>query len=357
MAKALFGEATEAEKRWLDSQLQNDPSLQQQYDLLIQAFKTGQPTFFIHGQEETIDSEVLDIINKATVLENAETLVAAPKKMLKRFIYWAAAAAVIVLFAGAWWFSTKSNSPGPVPETPVLATENGARKSIVLPDSTKVWLNVGSRLYVVNQFKGATREVRLEGEAFFEVTKNPARPFIVHANNIDIKVLGTAFNVKAYQNDENTETTLYRGLINVTKNNEADFQPILLYPNQKLIVPRNTVAKAIQQEKTVAAGGDRPKNPIAIQLIDSTKLEEKRIETAWVHNRLEFRDEGFKALAEKLERWYGVRITFTDERVKRLNFNGSFEKEPIDEALKALATANPFTYKINNNEILISSAR
>lgn len=155
------------------------------------------------------------------------------------------------------------------------------------------------------------------------------------------------------QLDENVETTLYRGLVNVSKSDDNSFQPILLYPNQKLILPRATHSKA--ETAKVAAASE--KNSIIIKQIDSTKAEPLRIETAWIYNRLEFRGDDFATLAAKLERWYNVKINFADTQVQKLNFNGSFEKETVEQALKALKTANSFNYKMNNNEILISSSK
>jgi transmembrane sensor len=94
-----------------------------------------------------------------------------------------------------------------------------------------------------------------------------------------------------------------------------------------------------------------------ISHIDSTKKENERIETAWVYSRLEFRGDKFSALAQKLQRWYNVTINFTDDKVKELEFNGSFEKETVEQAFAALKVANSlFTYKIENHEIFVGSS-
>ena len=101
-----------------------------------------------------------------------------------------------------------------------LLSTKGSRSRSLLPDGTTVWLNAGSKLYYENDFNG-TREVRLEGEAFFDVVKQTDRPFIVHTSGIDIKVLGTAFNVKSYPEDKTVETTLYRGLVQVFRQEDT----------------------------------------------------------------------------------------------------------------------------------------
>jgi transmembrane sensor len=348
MARNIFGEASAEEKEALQKYLSEDPAIQQQYSILLQTLQKKDQPVMQNGQ---LDKNVAKIIRKASLQSNK------PQKSAKKrpILYWmSAAAAVFLLCLGAWWFlSGNETIITPPAQKPVLTAKNGNRNQMILPDGSKVWLNAGSELFYENDFKGNTREVRLKGEAFFDVKKNPDRPFIVHANNIDIKVLGTAFNVKAYQDDENVETTLYRGLVNVSKSDDNSFQPILLYPNQKLILPRAIHSK-IETVKVAAAS---VKNSIIIKQIDSTKAEPLRIETAWIYNRLEFRGDDFATLASKLERWYNVKINFGDTQVQKLNFNGSFEKETVEQALKALKTANSFNYKMNNNEILISSSK
>jgi ferric-dicitrate binding protein FerR (iron transport regulator) len=196
--------------------------------------------------------------------------------------------------------------------------------------------------------------VKLEGEAFFDVVKNPSRPFIVHTSGIDIKVLGTAFNVKAYPEDKTVETTLLRGLVQVFDQRNPTKAPIELRPNQKLVVSSGAEdAMKDPQEKISVAIKALP----VITRIDSTKKENERFETAWVYSRLEFRGDDFETLAKKLERWYNVTIVFKDEDVKQLKFNGSFEKETVEQAFVALKEAKLFTYQINNrHEIFVGTS-
>ena len=266
---------------------------------------------------------------------------------------------IIILAAGWFWFN---NKPAVVidnktEQAPIVAN-NGSRSRSLLPDGTIVWLNAGSKLHYENDFNGSTREVRLEGEAFFDVVKQPGRPFIVHTSGIDIRVLGTAFNVKSYPEDKTVETTLYRGLVQVSRKDDSKEKSIQLKPNEKLILPKQAAKEEekLSEEKTPLAK-PTPASFI-ITHIDSTKKESERFETAWLYSRLEFRGDSFEELAHKLERWYNVTIVFADEKVKNLNFNGSFEKENVDQAFKALQVAVPlFNYKIENHEISVSSSQ
>jgi len=348
MARSLFGEATPEEQGKLQSFLTDNPELQQQFDLLSQTLKTT-PVASNPENKNAQKLSSLHIIEKANQASKHVYRTHFKRKVLL------VAASVLLIVATGWFWLFRQGSPLKAAEKPAFAVQYGERKQIVLPDGTKVWLNGGSNLFYITNFNGATREVKLEGEAFFDVVKKQDQPFIVHAGELDIKVLGTAFNVKAYKEDDKVETTLYRGLVNISKQSDITFQPIMLYPNQKIIVPLKVTAPV--EKISVASSNSAIKKSIAVQLIDSTKIESLRMETAWMYNRLEFRGDQFPDLANKLERWYNVKIVFEDEKVKQLSFNGSFEKESIEQALLALATANLFNYKIENNEIFIRSAK
>jgi ferric-dicitrate binding protein FerR (iron transport regulator) len=260
---------------------------------------------------------------------------------------------ILVLISGGVYLQFFQNNS----TKEILVAKNGSRTRSLLADGTTVWLNAGSKLFVENDFNGATREVLLEGEAFFDVVKKPGQPFIVHTSGIDIKVLGTAFNVKAYVEDTAVETTLYRGIVQVFRQDDAVTKPIELRPNEKLVLPKKAATEEIKVSVKSSSTVIEAMPRFVITHIDSTKKEDERIETAWVYSRLEFRGDKFEELAQKLERWYNVTIIFTDEKVKQLHFNGSFEKETVEEAFAALKAAYPFfTYQINKNEISIGSS-
>jgi transmembrane sensor len=267
---------------------------------------------------------------------------------------------VCIPIAGWFWKNNNVSSVviengKPVKET--IITQNGSRTRSLLADGTIVWLNVGSKLFYENDFNGATREVRLEGEAFFDVVKQTNRPFIVHTSGIDIKVLGTAFNVKSYPEDKNVETTLYRGLVQVLRHEDSLSKPIQLIPNHKLILPKHAAIETIKLSEERRPSAKEPASP-DITPIDSTKKESERIETAWRYNRLEFSGDNFEEVAKKLQRWYNVTIVFRDEKVKQLNgVTGSFENETVAEAFAALKELYPINYKITNHEIFVESSK
>ena len=243
-----------------------------------------------------------------------------------------------------------------------VSTRYGSRTKLKLPDGTQVWLNAGSKLSYDKTYGNGTREVALSGEAYFDVVKNHSLPFVIHTTSIDIKVLGTAFNVKSFPGEKNTETSLIRGSIEVTFRNRPAAK-IILKPNEKLITANEDTVSEIASVNQ-PAGKIKPAlvNEVAKQdpivLVSHLTYEPHDstvIETSWMDNKLIFRSETFEDLAVKMERWYGVNIRFADAGIKPKKVTGIFENETIQQALKALQLITPFAYKINKNEIIISS--
>ena len=232
----------------------------------------------------------------------------------------------------------------------IKETAKGAKSTLVLADGTKVTMNSDSRLKFPAGFSGNTREVYLTGEAFFDVTHNAKVPFIIHTSKMNIKVLGTEFNVKSYPEDSTSETTLIRGLIEVTLNDRPS-DKIILRPKEKLVVSNEASSKQISSAATSSpAQGAR----LLISSVHYVSVKDSAIvETSWMDNKLVFQDESFGKLATDLERRYGINIRFSNSSVREFRFTGVFEKETIDEVLKALKLTEKFNYKIEGNNITI----
>ncbi len=225
-----------------------------------------------------------------------------------------------------------------------------------------VWLNAGSKLTYTKDFGKKNREVVLTGEAFFDVTKNPEKPFLIQTNSINIKVLGTAFNVKAYPEDKQTETSLIRGNIEVTIKNRPN-DKIFLSPSEKLVV-ENIVAIENNKKIKVQNSASRPTikenfsiaplvPKLSINKLKYSPVDSTVAETQWINNRLVFRDESFTELAIRLERWYDVTIEINDAALEEARLNGIFQSETIVQALEALKISVPFSYDQKGNKITI----
>jgi len=181
--------------------------------------------------------------------------------------------------------------------------------------------------------------------------KDKTRPFIVHTSDIDIRVLGTAFNVKSYPKECSIETTLIRGLIEVTNKNEPTSPKVILYPQNKLVFNKIAPVKEseAQQVKTVASH-----KPFAIAALPKNVADSALVETAWIYNKLIFDGETLRESAAKMERWYGVKMKFRGDKVGNTPIRYPLANETIEEALKALQFIEPFNYKRNGDEIEIS---
>lgn len=361
MSRSLSGEASPEEEALLTEALQQSPALQQQYHVLKASWNALQKGEDLHDTDAE-SKRISRILQLAKVQELLPVTDAGHihhrrkrrRRIVFKVIMYAGVTITAIVFTRGLW--QRKNVEVKEKPMQLVATQNGSRTKTLLPDGTTVWLNAGSKIYFDNDFAGATREVKLEGEAYFDVTKNPSRPFIVHTGGINIRVLGTVFNVRSYPTDKTVETTLIHGLVQVTRNGYPKQQPVFIHPNEKLVIDK-VIENDGDDSKNIAAQKSKLQPVIKLAQLDSTVKEADRVETAWVYNRLEFRGENFEELSGKMERWYNVSIVFEDEKVKQLTFNGSFERETVEQAFMALKAAVPFSFTIHGHEIKIRSLK
>jgi len=228
-------------------------------------------------------------------------------------------------------------------------TANGSRMHLSLPDGTKVWVNAGSRIDYGKNFGVTYREVELTGEAFFDVAPDAHKPFIVHTRGLDIRVLGTSFNVKSYPSETTSEATLIRGSIEVSLHNRPK-DKIILKPNEKLVVSNDD---SLLKAPTPRRREIKPESLLVISKPTVQRNTGAIIETSWVDNKLIFQEEEFTDLARQMERWYAVSIRFDDPKLEKLQFTGTFEKESIRQALDELRLVAKFDYSVEGQEITI----
>lgn len=166
----------------------------------------------------------------------------------------------------------------------------GQKSQLVLPDGTKVWLNSDSQLKYPDNFGKRNRTVQLQGEAYFEVTSDAKNPFVVSAGEAKIKVLGTKFNLKAYPDEKQIETTLLEGRVELT-----------IQPGNKSIS-----AKTIKMKPGELLIFKKEKNELQYGNFESEEI------LAWTNNQLIFRNDSFENLVRKIERWYDVDIVYDE---------------------------------------------
>lgn len=266
-----------------------------------------------------------------------------------------AAAVLILLSSVAAFFYTNHNSETEKKNNFYLAkTPSRVKSKITLSDGSVITLNSLTTLRYPAAFKGKTREVYLDGEAFFDVKKDHEHPFIVHTDKMNIKVLGTAFNIKSYFNDAKIETTLIRGSIEVTLTDRPSDR-IILKPNVKLTL-KSTLAKKQAPHSKLLENVKYDSTGTSYTLTNLTHFKSNDttiVETSWVNNKLIFKDETFTDLATVMERWYGVKVAFKNDIAKNYRFTGIFEKESVLQAFEALQMIEPFSYKLKDETIYI----
>ena len=358
MACKFSGNIQPHEEIELDNIINGNPDFKNEYQILKSYWNSPNRSYVGVDTDAAYD-RIKERLTHNNKFQN--TSFDKPGKVLQ-FRKWfrAVAAALIFLALGTtvYWLAFHSKNDAVRVSWRTLATQNGKQETITLNDGTLIRLNVGSTLRYPDKFTGNERHVYLSGEAYFEVKKDKRKPFKVFTNKMIVKVLGTAFDIKAYDDDQADEATLVRGSIQVTlKNNPS--KNIILKPNEKLVVNNETsgiVVKTNKSEKTQQPNKLEKAVPF-ITISTVTKmagLDSTLPENAWIEKKLAFRDEDFESLARQMERWYNVEIEIKSERVKIYRFSGIFTNETIEQALKALQLTEQFKWESIGNKIIIN---
>ncbi|MCK4406317.1 MAG: FecR family protein [Bacteroidales bacterium] len=211
-------------------------------------------------------------------------------------------------------------------------TKNGEKAKVVLSNGTKIWINSGSSLKYPDVFTGKNPEVFLEGEAFFDVSHNRNKPFIVTTSLIQVEVLGTEFNISSYPDDETIETTLVTGTVKITSKNaksKLGKENYILKPNEKATFSKNN-------------------NTIVVDEVIT------KYYTSWKDGRLYFNNETFEKIAKRLERWYDLEIKLTGSELKYNRYTCVVNKDKtIEHVLNLLNICTPIEYSIEGKTITI----
>jgi transmembrane sensor len=358
IAKKLAGEASVGELKELESILRIDPDLHYSLEALHDMWKKK-------SQQKPEQSEIafqkhMDRMNSRGIdmgsMENSLSIDEFPDTP-HRYMNWKTLvftiAGFFLLTLGYYFYSY--HNPVISIQKPVweVVTRNGSKTNLLLPDGTTVWLNAGSRLTYDSLYGSKLREVTLSGEAYFDVVKNPNKPFIIHTGKINIKVLGTVFDVKSYPGEKTIETSLIRGSIEVTFPS-LSAKKIILKPNQKLIIDKTETISNVSINKVATV-----QMPfISIQHLSRIGSDSAIAETGWMQNRLYFNDMSFQELLKNMERKYGVSFHVADSSLDTIHFTGSFKDETVSQALDALRltaekSTEDFIYEIKGNQVFI----
>lgn len=234
-----------------------------------------------------------------------------------------AAVAVVLVIIGSLFvylnYNTLFNSQ---PELISVVTNNGEKKTVVLPDGTEIYMNSGSQLSYLSVFK-KRRDVNLTGEAFFKVAKDKTKPFIVHSSGYTTQALGTSFNVKAYSDEASVTVALKTGKVVVNNEKNLEWNSVFLVPGEKLNIVSDVVLKS--------------------QIIAD--------DLSWKDGVLVLNQAGFAEFVKKIERWYGVHVDVHGDPGEDWRVNGRFKNKPLAVVLESISFAENIDYTVQGDQV------
>jgi transmembrane sensor len=356
----LSGEATEEELAELDALLQLHPDMGFRLDILRNIWLNEHPGSSRKGDAlnkhlQRLSNHLSEPVLKYETEAAGDELLLPERSGRSRNYRWlwavsGVAASVMTFFL--FFYEGGHKKPDQTAARNTVSTKLGSKSKIQLPDGSQVWLNADSRITYDESFYGASREVQLAGEAYFDVVKDKNHPFIIHASSIDIKVLGTTLNVRAYTNEKNTEAALIRESVEISLRSDPD-KKIILQPNEKLVVHNNKLAVITGKAKAESQEEKEEDPKMVLDKVHFQKRDSVATEILWVKNKLAFDQESLENVALKIERWYNVKVSITQESLKSVEYSGVFEDESLKQVMEALRLTGNFRYTINKKEVII----
>lgn len=258
---------------------------------------------------------------------NQDHTIQLPVKSKSRRLYlWAGRVASVVLLVlltgiSVYYYATGRHDM----QDMIVLVEKGQKANVVLPDGSKVWVNSDSKLSYGSRFNQNERVLSLEGEAYFEVTPDKDRPFIVETNEMAVRALGTSFNVKSYDDEGSASTVLRTGRVEVTTDSDC----LILNPNEKIVFNKQTGH------------------------VQKSSIDNAADYINWKYNELTFNGETFENIAHTLERYYNTRIIFESESLKKYRFSGTPGNTSLESILQILSLTSPLSYEVKDSMIIL----
>ena len=264
---------------------------------------------------------------QANIRNRQQQRPAKPFGWVRRLTAWSSAAAAVVIVGFLLWANERKPAPA---LSRLVQAPFGKTLKVSLPDGSHIWLNAGSSLSYPVAFKGKTREVVLrEGQAFFDISRDTTKPFIVHAKTLDITVLGTSFDVKAYQNDPDIKVTVKTGKVGVKVRDKPGQPALMLLPAEQAVVAEKA------------------------QNIQVNEISKPAI-APWKDNRMVFEDELLVEVLHALERKYDQHIIIEKPELSTEKISLTLNDQPMNDVLKVLGFSKNFNYsQLNDSTIVI----
>ncbi len=317
IAKWLSGEATPEENqelnRWTAESPRNKHILEENKRIWEKSHAYFPKSVILADRKKIEENIVL------------QTSKPSPRLDTMTLFYRVAAILALPIMLGIGWYLGSSSNPRETQLCEVTAPK-GQISKCVLADGTQVWLNAGTTIKYDPSLSGNQREVQLDGEAYFSVSKNKHKSFVVITSQAQIKVLGTVFNLKAYSGENTVETTLEEGSVEFSLNGSSS-KPVVLKPGEQLVYSVS--------EKKITLGN-----------VDTY------LHTAWKDGKYVFKDADLQQIVLELEKLYDVRIHLDNDSLLHLRFRGMFEYDQnIFSALETLERTTNIKYRMSGRDI------
>lgn len=318
LAKYIAGECDSAETEkvllWMNDSVANKKifeELKQNWDLIL-------PEHVVIPDKEQIWSDIQQNIAHKPIIRPTYS-----RSVLMRIAGIAALIALIAGFSASLFFRDNHTSE---PQKIIIAAPAGQKTQLYLPDGTVVWLNSTSKITYYSDFNINSRKIELSGEAFFDVTRSEDFPFVVNSEGVDVKVLGTKFNIKAFDEDSMISVSLIEGRVNVLSSKD---QLLLadLRPNETGEISKKNFSC------TISTGN-------------------AEVESIWHLNQLFFDNKLSTEVWKRLEHWFGVKITVSNHK-PGINYRFFIKTESLTEVLTLIDRLTPIEYEINGEEVTI----
>lgn len=329
VSRKLANEASKEDIVALESFIRNNPDYKAKYEAMFSYWQQN-------VQRNTIDvnaalQKTLDTLDE----ELPKRKPAGNKRQFFTFPWFKVAAVFLVIaIAGIFLYQTPAlmNADVALLEK---RNEKGTRSEILLSDGSTIWLNADSELQYPELFGSDIRKIYLSGEAYFDIAKDPDRPFVIQLDDNQIQVLGTSFNVKAYKEDDMVETTVVSGEVTFIRTGSLASKDkkdtLLLTPNFKGMYSKHTGS--------------------------ITKTEaDTRLDTAWKDGKLIFKSTAFSVVGKALERTFGKKVVFANELIKHCRLTGTFffQENSLEEIMILITKADDYAYEITDEQLIIS---
>ncbi|MCD7936926.1 MAG: DUF4974 domain-containing protein [Tannerellaceae bacterium] len=319
LEKFLNGTISESELPFLKEWLQTEE--------VPQEMKQLYENCWIETQDSTLAPEIQQRMFRHIKREIGEDFTIRSTRRVSLFRQWLKYAAVIALFiigGISVFYTTKeyiNREEGQKIYT--VSAAKGQRASVVLPDGTKVWLNSHTELSYSGNYGNRERFVTLTGEAYFEVAKDQHTPFRLSAGEVEVEVLGTSFNIKAYKEDGVITTSLFSGKLKVLTQKEE----MILEPDQCVVFSK------------------------AIDRLILGQMENPGYVRQWQQNKLVFDKETLGNIAVRLNRQYNIEVILESEDLKEYRFSGTIRNNSLDNVLEIISLSAPVFYRVEGDTI------